>query len=248
MNRRAASLSALSRHLILSAIALAGFFVLGVPVSHAIQKYQYSPQLCSDCHGMPPIDTAYRNVTTGGFKGSHLTHATTGQSSCEKCHNGSSTFKTDHSNGFIHMSSNINASPSPAKGVYGTKGVFFNQTSNPILGTCTNVNCHFETTTPVWSSTAFASPTDCGQCHGAPPSGTGPGYTGGNAASHTRHNLYYTGANQCVKCHTDHTAEANTFAHATSLRNIVVAPRDPAGTLAGSYTGSGANFLPSRQA
>jgi predicted CxxxxCH...CXXCH cytochrome family protein len=235
---------------VLPALALAGSLVLGLPDGHAVQKYQYSPQLCTDCHGMPPSDSnvTFRNVTTGAVRGNHLTHATSIRSSCEKCHNGSKTFTTDHSDGFIHMSSNINASPSPSKGVYSSKGVFFNQTSNPILGTCTNVNCHFETTTPVWSSATFTSPADCGQCHGAPPSGTNPGYAGGIAGNHGKHNLYYSGASQCVKCHTDHTAEANTFAHATSQRNIVVAPRDPASTLAGSYSGSGANFLPSLQA
>lgn len=246
MNRKSAN-SALLRALILPALALAGSLVIGISAGHTAQKYQYST-LCTDCHGMPPIDAAYRNVTTGGFKGSHQTHATSVQSSCEKCHNGSSAFNTAHTDGFIRMSSNINASLHPSRAVYGSKGVFFNQTSNPVTGTCTNVNCHFETETPVWSSTTFASPTDCNKCHGAPPSGSGPGYAGGKAGSHTKHNLYYAGAAQCMKCHTDHTAEANKFAHATSLRNIVVAPRDPSGTLAGSYNGTGANFLPSRQA
>ncbi len=248
MNRKSAN-SAFMRLRILPALALAGTLVLCLPDGHAVQKYQYSQQLCNDCHGMPPVDAAYRNVTTGGFQGSHQTHATSSQPSCEKCHNGSNSFTTDHSDGFIHMSSNINASPHTSRAVYGSKGVFFNQTSNPVLGTCSNVNCHFETPTPVWSSSQFTSPDNCNRCHGTPPAGNaGNGYAGGTAGSHSKHNDYYNGASQCVKCHTDHTASASTFAHATSLRSIVVVPRDPGNAPAGSYNGTGANFLPSRQA
>lgn len=230
----------------LPAAVLAGSFVLGLTAADAAQ-YQYSSQLCTDCHGMPPGDSnaTFRNVTTGAVRGNHQTHANGSQSSCEKCHIDSATFSTNHSDGGILMSSNINASPSPAKGVYGPKPAFFNQTSNPVLGNCSNVNCHFEKVTPTWGSATFASPGDCGQCHGAPPAGSAG--APGTAGSHAKHDLYYTGTGKCVRCHSDHTAEANKFAHATSLHNIVVAPRDPANSPAGSYSGSGANFLPSQQ-
>src|SRR6185369_4451974 len=80
---------------------------------------------CSDCHGMPPIDAAYRNITTGGFKGSHQTHqpAVAVPVNCAACHAGSGSYLADHMNGKIDLSSNINNSPLAA--TY-SKGVFFN--------------------------------------------------------------------------------------------------------------------------
>ncbi|AJE02507.1 CxxxxCH/CxxCH domain c-type cytochrome [Geobacter pickeringii] len=194
------------------AFAWAGALALlfaGTGLSHAAST-------CSDCHGMPPIDAAYRNITTGGFKGSHQTHqpAAAVAANCAVCHTGSATFGTDHMSGTITMSSNLNNSPVAA--VY-SKGVFFNQTSNPVLGSCSNVNCHFEKTTPIWASAKLVSPNDCGVCHGNPPSdGNHPSITGVGK----KHGDYYgTGATSCVKCHVDHTVEASPFAHASSAGN-----------------------------
>lgn len=212
---------------------------------------------CGDCHGtnatdIRPIDTTtFRNVTTGAFAGSHSTHmaATGSPTACDKCHTGASGYATGHMNDQVDMSDNINSSPHASKGKYSKAAgaVFFNRTSNPLpLGSCSNVNCHFEKTTPEWAGTPFnnAATTDCDKCHGAPPAGTAG--APGTAGSHARHDTYYTGPGECTKCHTDHIAESNRFTHATSLRNIVVAPHDPANVAGGTYSGSGANFLPSQ--
>ncbi|BDV44292.1 cytochrome c [Geotalea uraniireducens] len=168
---------------------------------------------CSDCHGMPPIDAPYRNITTGGFKGSHQTHqpAIATAATCAGCHTGSASYATDHMNGRVDMSSNLNNSPVAA--LY-SKGVFFNQTSNPVMGTCSNVNCHFERTTPVWASGPLAVPGGCSTCHDNPPAdGSHPSLSG----SGKKHGDYYgTGTTSCIKCHVDHTVEANPFAHASS--------------------------------
>jgi predicted CxxxxCH...CXXCH cytochrome family protein len=203
---------------------------------------------CTDCHGMPPIDAAYRNITTGGFKGSHQTHqpASAKAADCAVCHTGSATFATDHMNEKVELSANINASPLAA--VY-SKGVFFNQTSNPVMGTCSNVNCHFEKTTPTWAGAKLVSPTDCGVCHGsAPATGSHPSLL----AAGKKHGDYYgTGTGSCVKCHPDHTAEAKPFAHATSAGNRSLSLRFTAAPNSGGTYSKTANltypnYLPSR--
>ena len=205
---------------------------------------------CNDCHGTSsptdfrPIDSASRNIATGGFQGNHRTHLGSGVSvsSCNTCHgNGTDvgTYPSKHRNGRIEMVANINNSPKAGGAVY-SKGVFFNQTSVPILGSCSNVNCHFEATTPTWGSTAFTSPNDCNKCHGAPPSG---GSTGA-AGSHARHDLYYAGTSNCQKCHSNNT----TFIHATSAakRNLNISFAAAPNNGSGAYSGPLNDYLPSQ--
>lgn len=200
---------------------------------------------CYECHGSKdsrdyrPVDAPYRNITSGGFEGNHRAHVdkSTDFSECARCHPGSASFNSSHRDGMIKLSANINASPLEAR--YKNATSAFLQTANPILGTCTNVNCHFERITPTWGGPRLAYLADCNVCHGAPPSG---GETG-NAGSHARHNDYYGGVDNCKKCHADH----STFSHATSVgRNLVVTPRDPANVPAGSYSGPLDNYLPSQ--
>ena len=171
---------------------------------------------CTDCHGMPPIDAAYRNITTGGFKGSHQTHqpAVATANQCAICHTGSGAYLTDHMDGVVNLSSNLNSSPVAA--TY-SKGVFFNQTSNPVMGSCSSVNCHFEKITPAWSSTKFVAPADCSGCHGNPPAdGNHPAASGAGK----KHGDYYgLGTTSCGKCHPDHALEASPFSHASSAGN-----------------------------
>lgn len=189
-------------------LVMAGAMLLASPAGAA--------SICTDCHGMPPIDAAYRNITTGGFKGSHQTHqpAVAGGGNCAVCHAGSATYAMDHMNARVDMASNVNSSPVAA--VY-SKGVFFNQTSNPVMGTCSNVNCHFEKVTPTWSGAKLVAPAGCSTCHAAPPAdGSHPSLAG----SGKKHGDYYgTGTASCVKCHPDHTVETKPFAHASSAGN-----------------------------
>lgn len=229
-----------------------------VTTANALPPPQYT-NTCGDCHGasaadIRPIDTTtFRNVTTGAFAGSHSTHMapTSSPTACEKCHTSASFYPTGHMDGRVAVASNINASPTGnAKYmIAGSPVTFFNRTSIPVMGTCANVNCHFEQTTPAWASAPFnnAGTTDCNMCHGAP-----PGVSGGvgTAGSHVKHDTYYTGATKCSLCHTDHIAESNRFTHATSAAHttIQVQLHDPAGTAGGTYSGSGANFLPSQSA
>jgi predicted CxxxxCH...CXXCH cytochrome family protein len=201
---------------------------------------------CYGCHGsndLPPdyrpVDATYRNITTGGFVGNHRAHISkeTGFSACSRCHSGSLIYDSSHRDGKIKLSANINASPKVAR--YKNSTSAFLQTSRPVLGECTNVNCHFERNTPTWGGPLLVYPSDCGVCHGAPPSG---GDTGA-AGSHVKHNGYYSSVSGCQLCHTNHTG----FTHATSVgRNLVVAPKSPAGTPQGRYSGALGNYLPSQ--
>jgi predicted CxxxxCH...CXXCH cytochrome family protein len=185
---------------------------------------------CADCHGnrstgdMRPIDAAYRNITTGGFVGSHSTHlaATATPTSCTPCHN-NSNYTMHHRDGKIQFSADVNTSPAVGKYMKsGFQVLSTAQVSSPALGTCATVNCHFQTTTPTWGATPFkytsASVNDCNACHGntnfpAPQDRSHPG-TG------SKHGDYFgTDAASCAKCHADHTADSAKFAHATSAGN-----------------------------
>lgn len=203
---------------------------------------------CSQCHGSTgdfrPIDAAYRNISTGGFVGNHRTHMdlTATASACGTCHPGSDSYVSSHRDGKIKLSSHINNSTPTTP--YNNITSAWPQTATPVMGTCSNVNCHFETTTPVWGSNPAL--TSCSTCHGAPPAdGSHPALTG----SGQKHSDYYgTTTASCVKCHSDHTADTRAFAHATSVgkRGLIVSFAAAPNNGSGSYSGDTTypNYLP----
>lgn len=162
---------------------------------------------------------------------------------CVKCHPGSDRYTTGHRDGLIQLSANINGSLLAAR--YRNLSVSLPQAAEPNLGSCTNVNCHFEKETPVWGSAPLAAPGGCSVCHGAPPAGG----EGGAAGSHGRHYQYFGGVNGCSRCHTDHLSDGAPFDHATAAgrRPLSVALRDPKGGRGGSYNGELGNYLPKSQ-
>ncbi len=204
---------------------------------------------CYECHGTMqtsdyrPVDASSRTASSGGFKGNHRTHMGTGATpaACDACHaSGSSmpsTYTSGHSNGMIETAGNINMSPHPGTATYKKNGIIassFPQTSAPNLGSCDNVNCHFESVTPVWGSSSLTSPDDCGVCHGNPPA------TGNHPVAGSKHAAYH-----CSHCHPGHTS----FGHATSAghpdrRIHVQLTRSP--NVSGSYAGQSGSFLPSQ--
>ena len=233
----------LSSKSVMVAFCLALFVsMLSGPAEAALQ--------CYDCHGTRstldnrPVDAAFRNPSSGGFQGNHRTHLDSSASfnACNICHPGSS-YTASHRDGQIKISPRINGSASTTYyPSYNNNTSSFSQASNPTMGTCSNVNCHFEAETPAWGTDPAV--TNCGTCHGAPPSGTSSSYNGGAAGSHAKHDQYYHGSDNCNKCHTDNA----TFAHATSAGNRVLnisfatAPNNGNG----SYTGQLNDYLPSQ--
>ncbi|MSM41610.1 MAG: CxxxxCH/CxxCH domain-containing protein [Geobacter sp.] len=197
---------------------------------------------CYQCHGtassrdIRPLDATERSVSTGGFRGNHRSHVDPGSDagSCVKCHSDAAAYGPGHRNGQIDLSADINASPVVA--VYRNGSTTFPQRANPRLGSCTNVNCHFERETPVWGSPSLAAPSGCSQCHGTPPAGGGSGAAG----SHAKHAEIFPGTEGCAVCHDDHLAEVNPFAHATSAGRRPLSLRLPGG----SYSGSLDDYLP----
>ncbi len=209
---------------------------------------------CTDCHGMPSRDAArkanprFRSLSSA-FIGNHKNHlpAIPVAGDCSICHPPVSATDFSHHNDKIEMVQKLKGySTSTGRARY-DKGLFFNLTSIPNLvnATCSNVNCHFERKTAAWGSAPYVAPADCAACHGAPPTG---GATG-TAGSHPRHETYYPGISNCQKCHPVHA----TFIHATSAgRPLKVQGflRTPLNTIetSGTYSGSGANYLPSKSA
>ncbi|WP_282000432.1 CxxxxCH/CxxCH domain c-type cytochrome [Geotalea uraniireducens] len=210
---------------------------------------------CYDCHGdrigpdYRPRDAAYRNLSTGGFVGSHRTHLTAAAlpGNCTPCHGDAAAgYTTSHRNSAVELAANINNSPKAGGATY-SKGTSFAQSASPTPGTCSNVNCHFESLTPSWGATPLSYTTsttnDCSKCHGVAPA------TGSHPISGAKHAAYYgTDTGSCLKCHPDHTVEAAPFAHATSAGkrdlalSFAAAPND--GT--GSYSGPLNDYLPSQ--
>jgi predicted CxxxxCH...CXXCH cytochrome family protein len=219
---------------------------------------------CTSCHGngttdSHPVDTAsgsaptYRNTSTGAVKGNHNTHfsATTNGQVCAKCHGAAAASYTVGHAAMKHYSIQIGASMGY------TKGTAFPQTSSPTLGTCSNVNCHFQTVTPTWGGVAsFASQKTvadadaggtCTKCHLG--STASPLLTG----KHDIHNAKYAVGDKftaCVKCHPNFygTTGSPAFTHATSTSTNVaitfaVTPNNGSGTVGSLRTAP--NFLPS---
>lgn len=208
---------------------------------------------CSACHGYAPVDSATRDFATGRFTGNHDTHFSAGN--CQICHNSVGATEYNHSMkssvagvNYINMTGIIHNSRMGAASKY-NKGVKFAQSSTPTLSTCSNVNCHFETTTPTWgqaapwSSTKTAANNDanCSNCHST---------TGLSSGTHTKH-IAAGGATQaaCSKCHPDYNSMAGTaaFQHASSGNLPITVTFAAAPNLGGTYTGgrTGNNFLPS---
>jgi len=227
---------------------------------------------CTGCHGLKgsvdirPVDAAYRNSSTGGFVGSHQTHrgATDNQAVCSVCHK-NENYTSGHRDGKIQLAWKSIGNYSSQHGHYDTTRpytianglVYFNQTSLPQRATCSNVACHFETTTPAWGTAppwADSPPSTitCGNCHHAPPDGKSPDYTYGAAGSHARHVAYYPGIANCAKCHDDHnTVGRSAYAHATSAgrRPLAMSLHDPLGNPAGVYSNPAVTgYLPSQAA
>lgn len=201
---------------------------------------------CNECHGTKnppdfrPVDSPFRNFTTGGFKGNHRNHVSEVNSilQCEYCHAGSSSYGPSHRNGNISLSAHIKNSPLAT--TYNNTTTPWQQTTSPAYGTCTNVNCHFENETPQWGSTPFTVPGDCSKCHGFPPSG---GLTGAEGSHKATGHLMGGDRDACAFCHPAH----NGFTHATSThRPLSVVTRDPALIIAGTYNGPTNDYLPSQ--
>jgi len=217
-----------------------GIALLGWGTAQAAPQYNEN---CDFCHRMPPLDSpdGERDPDSGAVKGNHQGHAGTSSASCVKCHGSAvAVYPTGHRTKAIQVQGNINNSPAGAA----YSRAFFNQTSVPPapLGTCSNVNCHFESATPAWGGTAFAAPADCARCHAAAPA------TGNHPVAGSKHGAYYgTGTESCLKCHPDHLAQAAPFSHATSAANRGVAVQFASfPNSGGAYSGNGLGFLPSQ--
>ncbi|MFZ4855046.1 MAG: CxxxxCH/CxxCH domain c-type cytochrome [Desulfuromonadaceae bacterium] len=170
---------------------------------------------CFTCHAptgsatdIRPVESTYRNITTGSIRGSHAKHiptATTDANTCTPCH-GPVINSTNHRNRFINVTSTT------APGLSYSKGSRFLQSgaANLTLGTCSTASCHdngkgVKITTPTWGTAAPA----CTSCHALVP-----------GDSHTQHvtgTLYKKAV--CADCHTGYVQ--GTTAAANHINNTV---------------------------
>jgi predicted CxxxxCH...CXXCH cytochrome family protein len=210
-------------------VLLCSVFSSGVAVTAHAFTAPNQITACYDCHGSPiipggtdirPVDSGYRNISTGGFVGNHQRHilaATTNTLVCTPCH-GPAPTAMNHRNGVVDMRMHINSTATTVRGYYnkpaGSPAAFFNQTSLATTSTCNNVNCHFRTITPTWGSAALSAASDltCGACH---TSSGGSGSVLISTGSHTRH-INKIG-NAIATCSTCHPSNAS-FTHATSAK------------------------------
>uniref|UniRef100_C6E612 Cytochrome C family protein n=1 Tax=Geobacter sp. (strain M21) TaxID=443144 RepID=C6E612_GEOSM len=183
--------------------------------AQAASQYSYD---CTFCHQMPPLDSANakKDPNTGAIPGNHQGHASAAVNSCAKCHGDASGYAMGHRNKTIELADGIGYSRKIAAG-------FVNQTSVPPnpMGTCSTAACHSNgkgvlKTTPAWGAAPFQAPGDCSQCHDVAPA------SGNHPTLGSKHAAYFgTGTGSCVKCHTDHTAQAKPFSHATSAGRAI---------------------------
>ncbi len=192
---------------------------------------------CHNCHGSTadedprPLDHPFRHVSSGGFVGNHRTHLPPGvvPAKCEACHPGAANYSSAHRDGMVKLSPQINLSQLVT--TYNNRTTAWPQTAAPVPGSCANVNCHFEHTTPQWGSDRTIM--TCESCHNSPPLDGGHG---------KKHGDYFgTGSDSCGRCHSNHLAEASAFAHATAAgrRGIQVrftAPPNSGGSYSGGTT------------
>ncbi|GAB4300350.1 MAG: hypothetical protein Fur0034_12970 [Desulfuromonadia bacterium] len=201
---------------------------------------------CTGCHGVStppdirPLDTPVRDPQSGGFPGSHRPHlpldAT--KSDCLPCHPGSDSYTSWHRDGEIRIAFPINGSPLPT--TYRNQTTHFPQRSNPVMGSCSNVNCHFEGISPVWGGPALPK-NACSSCHAAPPT------DGSHVKKHA--DYFGQGIDSCRLCHPDHRSDPDPLSHAleTGKRPLDVRFTTPPNN-GGGYTGdvSYPRYLPSQ--
>ncbi|BCG48660.1 Cytochrome c family protein [Citrifermentans bremense] len=210
------------------ALLVLTLMALGAGQAQAASQYSYD---CTFCHQMPPLDsgTAKKNPYTGAIPGNHQGHASAAVNSCAKCHGDASGYAMGHRNKTIELADGIGYSRKIAAG-------FVNQTSVPPnpMGTCSTVACHSDgkgnlKATPAWGSAPFQAPGDCSACHDVAPA------SGNHPTLGSKHAAYFgTGTGSCVNCHTDHTAQAKPFSHATSAGRAIEVSFTDGGSFAGN--------------
>jgi predicted CxxxxCH...CXXCH cytochrome family protein len=114
---------------------------------------------------------------------------------CLKCHGDVSGYLTGHQNGSVNFSFYHLNGTTPDGGAVGAYSAA--ATPGVVTGTCSNVDCHYETVTQAWDNTTDQG---CTSCHGATLPNAHTAHTGSRA-------LPQTGQNDCYACH-DQTVSA----------------------------------------
>ena len=164
---------------------------------------------CLTCHAavgsttdIRPVESTYRNITSGSIRGSHAKHIPTptlDANTCTPCHGTAvASYQANHRDGFINVTS--------AAGIGYSKKTTFPQSGSKdlVLGTCSAASCHDNgkgmlVTTPTWGASVPA----CTACHALVP----------EDGSHTKHvtgTLYKKAL--CADCHTGYVQGATAAA------------------------------------
>ncbi len=216
------------------AITFLALFIC-LSAGNAMAASGYSIDLCSECHGYPPLDGTSRNSPEGAVVGSHGTHVSSLGLACNSCH--PQNVLLGHRTGMINMTSTINGYAGSfydknRNSSHESSDDDFPQTSDMTgdnLGNCVLVYCHssgqgdtadddvpYNYATPRWG---YPSTGQCGTCH----SNTDPG-TGG----HTVHVV--SASASCGDCH-DGAGDGSSYPSANHVNESI--------DVANSYTQGG---------
>lgn len=218
-------------------VTLAG---LALALSTIVVSPVHAALSCNSCHGMPPQDSPLRSPSSGAFTGNHQTHQPVNATAtdCATCHV-TSGFTSSHRDGKIGLQPNLNSSPATGQYIVGVGAVSFkNQTSVPVLGSCSNVNCHFERTSPDWGTPYLGARSDavCSTCHDSVPT----------TNAHSKHTALYVAKNggvaadTCNNCHLTNYSDATHASQVGRPINVTLA--------SGKYsTAMKTSYLPSQQ-
>lgn len=157
--------------------------------------YDPATLVCATCHSIPPSGTASPNRA-----GKHSKHSTSARTSCDICHDGSSAYAGNHSNGLVDLSFQVAYLPKSG-------GV---PSYNASTNTCTNMSCHGAQATPSWLTGTLNVNAQCSACHAY---GTTQ-YNSFNSGKHDKHvneeNIGCTICHDTAKLAPNHFTKLNT--------------------------------------
>ena len=166
------------------------------PDTYASPMWNALSVACDSCHGQAAESDGQPD------SGSHSKHAgsNVGEQNydCSACHSNGGDVSENHADNILNLD---------LANTYGSSAVYSQDDHAPGTGgygTCSNVDCHYGTVTPVWGS-ALPNAADCSDCHGSV-KGTLTGHgemTNGKHQQHIANVDTGLATFDCGRCHSE---------------------------------------------